>query len=153
MTWALRVLPCLVIRQYFRKRFMYTLARRGLMTPPCGVPRLLFRPPVIRRFPLSSRSSTGTLSHILIRRSTSRSTILRATDCLSSRCGMVSKEDTTHYPPPGSSAPGQHRPRTPPPGGSVSRCHGFYPPRREPPPYSRPARRKHVPRPRGLDRP
>ena len=30
-----------MIRQYFRNRFMYRLASSGLITPPCGVPRLL----------------------------------------------------------------------------------------------------------------
>lgn len=39
----------------------------------------LFFPPVMRRFPFSSRSSIGAFSHIFIRRSTSRSTTLRAT--------------------------------------------------------------------------
>src|SRR5271169_2016915 len=42
-------------------------------------------------FMLQKRSSTGTLNHILIRRSMSRSTILRATHCISSECGMESK--------------------------------------------------------------
>src|SRR5713101_1834676 len=48
-------------------------------------------PPLTRGVPFSSRSSTGTFNHILIRRSMSRSTILRATHCISSECGMVSK--------------------------------------------------------------
>src|SRR5215469_18056333 len=59
--------------------------------PPCGVPQWRSFPPVNRRFPFSSRSSTGAVSHILIRRSTSRSTIRWATHCRSSQCGMLSK--------------------------------------------------------------
>ena len=47
-------------------------------TPPCGVPRLLPLPPLMRRVPSASRSSTGALSHILMRRRTFRSTIRRA---------------------------------------------------------------------------
>src|SRR5579863_8580762 len=43
------------------------------------------------RFAVLDRSSTGTFNHILIRRSRSPSTILRATHCMSSECGMVSK--------------------------------------------------------------
>src|ERR1035438_6845640 len=70
---------------------MYRLASAGLITPPCGVPRSLSLPPVNRRFPFPSRSSTGTFNHILIRCSMYRSTILRATHCSSSECGMVSK--------------------------------------------------------------
>ena len=50
------------------------------MTPPCGVPRVLPLPPVMRRFPSPSRSSTGAFSHSLISRSTCRSTMRRATD-------------------------------------------------------------------------
>jgi hypothetical protein len=49
---------------------MYRLASNGLMTPPCGVPCLLFLPPVMYRFPLSSRSSTRARSHSLISGST-----------------------------------------------------------------------------------
>src|SRR5438270_636083 len=49
------------------------------MTPPCGVPQVLPFPPLTRGLPFSSRSSTGTFNHILIRRSMSRSTILQAT--------------------------------------------------------------------------
>src|SRR4249920_3799409 len=56
---------------------MYRLASKGLMTPPCGVPQVLPFPPLTRGLPFSSRSSTGTFNHILIRRSMSRSTILR----------------------------------------------------------------------------
>src|SRR5262249_8839193 len=75
----------------FNSRFMYKLASIGPAPPPCGVPQWRSFPPVNRRFPFSSRSSTGACSHILIRRSTSRSTIRRATHCRSSQCGMVSK--------------------------------------------------------------
>src|SRR5712691_9575956 len=57
---------------------MYRLASKGLITPPCGVPQVLPFPPLTRGVPSSSRSSTGTFNHILIRRSMSRSTILRA---------------------------------------------------------------------------
>src|ERR1017187_10154243 len=49
------------------KRFMYRFASIGLTIPPWGVPQRLFCPPIIRRFPFSSRSSTGTFNHILIR--------------------------------------------------------------------------------------
>src|SRR5215831_2370233 len=59
--------------------------------PTLRSPAVAILPPVNRRFPFSSRSSTGACSHILIRRSTSRSTIRRATHCRSSQCGMVSK--------------------------------------------------------------
>src|ERR1017187_3794964 len=61
------------------------------MTPPCGVPQVLFFPPLTRGLPFPSRSSTGTFNHILIRCSMSRSTIRRATHCINSRCGIVSK--------------------------------------------------------------
>jgi hypothetical protein len=63
----------------------------GLTTPPCGVPRLLFLPPLMRRFPLPSRSSTGVRSHSLISHSTCLSTMRRATDLRRSECGIVSK--------------------------------------------------------------
>ena len=63
---------------------MYRLASSGLITPPCGVPCRLPLPPVMRRVPSASRSSTGALSHSLISRSTCRSTMRRATDCISS---------------------------------------------------------------------
>src|SRR5262245_37489928 len=43
------------------------LASSGLATPPCGEPRVLPLLPTIRRFPSPSRSSTGALSHILMR--------------------------------------------------------------------------------------
>jgi len=68
-----------------------TFCVRGVTTPPCGVPQLLPFPPLTRGLPSSSRSATGTFNHILIRRSMSRSTILRATHLSSSECGMVSK--------------------------------------------------------------
>src|SRR6266568_5035409 len=70
---------------------MYRFASKGLMTPPCGVPQVLFFPPLTRGLPFPSRSSTGTFNHILIRCSMSRSTIRRATHCINSRCGIVSK--------------------------------------------------------------
>ena len=38
---------------------MYRLASIGLTTPPCGVPRVFSLPPLMRRFPSPSRSSTG----------------------------------------------------------------------------------------------
>src|SRR3954453_20420730 len=66
-------------------------ASSGLMTPPCGVPRVLRFPPVMRRPPRSSCSSMGVFSHILRRCSTCRSTTRRATLCNNSWCGMVSK--------------------------------------------------------------
>src|SRR5437667_89941 len=52
------------------------LARSGLMTPPCGVPVWLRFPPLIRRFPFSSRSSTATFSHLFTSFSIHRSTTL-----------------------------------------------------------------------------
>src|SRR5215472_19155014 len=76
---------------------MYTLASIGLATPPCGVPQWRSFPPVNRRFPFSSRSSTGACSHILIRRSTSRSTIRRATHCRSSQCGISSPKNRPFF--------------------------------------------------------
>src|SRR6185312_1384815 len=66
-------------------------ASNGLATPPCGVPRLLPLPPLMRRLPSSSRASTGACSHSLISHSTCRSTIRRATDLSRSACGIVSK--------------------------------------------------------------
>src|SRR5215831_6296194 len=76
------------------------LASNGLATPPCGVPRVLLLPPLMRRVPLpSSRSSIGALSHSLFSRSTCRSTIRRATDLIRSECGIQSrivlKQDST----------------------------------------------------------
>src|SRR5215831_8618188 len=64
---------------------------QGAATPPCGVPRLLCLPPVSRRLPSPSRSSTGALSHSLISHSTCRSTTRRATVLRRSECGMLSK--------------------------------------------------------------
>src|SRR5271165_4250178 len=78
-------------RQNLRKRFMQRLASNGLITTPCGVPRRLLLPPLMRRRPAPSRSSTGTLSHSLINRSTFRSTIRRAADSRRSGCGIMSK--------------------------------------------------------------
>jgi len=45
----------------------------------------------MRRVPSASRPSIGALSHILMRRRTFRSTTRRATDFISSECGIVSK--------------------------------------------------------------
>src|SRR5271169_171492 len=60
-------------------------ASRGERGEPCGMPRRLSRASVVRVFrPCSSVSSTGQSSHILIRCSTRRSTIRRATDFKSS---------------------------------------------------------------------
>src|SRR5438876_9869276 len=67
------------------------LASNGLATPPCGVPRVLLLPPLMRRVPSPSCSSIGAFSHSLINRSTCRSTIRRATDLRSSQCGIESK--------------------------------------------------------------
>src|SRR5262245_60096455 len=64
---------------------------RGVATPPCGVPRVTFFPPLIRRCPLASVSSTAAFSHILIRRSIFPSLTRRATHVISSECGIVSK--------------------------------------------------------------
>src|SRR5262249_23160001 len=58
------------------------LASNGLATPPCGVPRALLLPPLMRRFPSPSCSSIGALSHSLISRSTWPSTMRRATDLI-----------------------------------------------------------------------
>jgi len=70
---------------------MVRLASSGLTTPPCGVPLRLLLPPLMRRFPAPSRSSTGEVSHSLMNRSTFASTMRRATLCMSSACGIVSK--------------------------------------------------------------
>src|ERR1017187_3406031 len=83
--------PC--CRQYFRNRFMYRFANSGLITPPCGVPRWLL--PRLRHFRFPSCSLTGAVSHILRRCNIRRSTIRRAALCISSACGIVSKETTT----------------------------------------------------------
>ena len=72
---------------------------RGVIGEPCGMPRRLSRASVVRVFrPRSSVSSTGQSSHILIRCSTRRSTIRRATDFKSSAWGMLPNEapQTTH---------------------------------------------------------
>src|SRR6202030_2616746 len=62
-------------------RRMYIFASNGEMGEPCGMPRRLSRASVVRVFlPRSSVSSTAHSSHILIRCSTRRSTIRRATD-------------------------------------------------------------------------
>src|ERR1700736_2867119 len=75
------------------------LASNGLATPPCGVPRALLLPPLMRRFPSPSRSSIGAFSHSLISRSTAPSAIRRATDFINSLCGIVSKylEVSVHH--------------------------------------------------------
>ena len=68
------------------------LARRyAYQVPPCGVPSLLRLPPVSRFPPSLPVSSTGVFSHILMSFKMSLSTIRRATDRMSSTCGMVSK--------------------------------------------------------------
>src|SRR5580698_1548891 len=69
---------------------MYRFASSGEIGEPCGMPRRLSRASVVRVFlPRSSVSSTAHSSHILIRCSTRRSTIRRATDFCKSECGMV----------------------------------------------------------------
>ena len=56
---------------------------------------------VVRRSPpLSSVSSTGHSNHILIRCSTRRSTMRRASDFSKSAWGIDPKEASTHYPSP-----------------------------------------------------
>src|SRR5215831_14188533 len=55
----------------------------------------------MRRFPSPSRSSIGAFNHSLISRSTCPSAMRRATDLRRSSCGIESKEEATHYPPPG----------------------------------------------------
>src|SRR6516225_600094 len=59
-------------------------AINGEITPPCGVPRVVFLPPLVRRCPRSSVSSTGAFSHILMRCSIFLSLMRRATHCISS---------------------------------------------------------------------
>src|SRR5262249_32249997 len=65
------------------------VAISGEITPPCGVPRVAFFPPLIRRCPRSSVSSTGALSHILIRCSIFPSLMRRATHVISAEWGIV----------------------------------------------------------------
>ena len=48
-------------------------------------------PPLVRRCPRSSVSSTGAFSHILMRCSIFLSLMRRATHCISSKCGILSK--------------------------------------------------------------
>src|SRR5262249_20823120 len=82
-------------------RRMYRFASSGEIGEPCGMPRRLSRAAVVRVFlPRSSVSSPGLSSHILIRCSTRRSTIRRATDLRSSACAMLPKEAVTDYAPP-----------------------------------------------------
>ena len=65
------------------------------------MPHRLSRASVVRVFrPRSSVSSTGQSSHILIRCSTRRSTIRRATDLRRSEWGMLPKETAADYPSP-----------------------------------------------------
>src|SRR5713101_4759288 len=64
-------------------------ANSGDATPPCGVPRVAFFPPLIRRCPRSSVSSTGAFSHILMRCSIFPSLTRRATHRRSAECGIV----------------------------------------------------------------
>src|SRR5437667_9759437 len=64
-------------------------ANSGDATPPCGVPRVAFFPPLHRRCPRSSVSSTGAFSHILTRCSIFPSLIRRATHVISAECGIV----------------------------------------------------------------
>src|SRR5580704_1642605 len=62
-------------------RRMYRFASSGERGEPCRMPRRLSRASVVRVLrPRLSVSSTGQSSHILIRCSTRRSTIRRATD-------------------------------------------------------------------------
>src|SRR5260370_34129934 len=69
---------------------MYIFASKGEMGEPCRLPRRLSRASVVRVFlPRSSVSSTGHSSHILIRCSTRRSTIRRATDFRSSLADTI----------------------------------------------------------------
>src|SRR5262249_38944486 len=83
-------------------RRMYRFASSGERGEPCGMPRRLSRACVVRVVrPRWSVSSTGHSSHILIRCSTRRSTIRRATDFRRSACGMLPKERATDYPSPG----------------------------------------------------
>ncbi len=102
-------------------RRMYRLDSRGEIGEPCGMPCLVSRLNVVRLFrSRSSLSSTGALSHILIRCSIRRSTTRRATDFMSSTCGIVSKETTTHYPPSGLPRTGDHHPSASPFSRAVS---------------------------------
>ena len=71
-------------------RRIYRLLSKGLIGAPCGVPRPSSRLRVLRCFfPRSSVSSTGASSHILIRCSIAPSTTRRATDFISSACGIA----------------------------------------------------------------
>src|SRR6516165_6159792 len=73
-------------------RRMYKFASSGEMGEPCGMPRRLSRASVVRVVrPRWSVSSTGHSSHVLIRCSTRRSTIRRATDFSKSACGILPK--------------------------------------------------------------
>src|SRR5271167_1913643 len=84
-------------------------ASSGESGEPCGMPRRLSRASVVRVFrPRLSVSSTGQSSHILIRCSTRRSTIRRATDFRRSAWGMLPKNTTTHYPSPRLSTSGNN---------------------------------------------
>ena len=67
------------------------LLSKGLIGAPCGVPRPSSRLRVLRCFlPCSSVSSTGASSHILIRCSIAPLTTRRASDFISSACGIES---------------------------------------------------------------
>src|ERR1700720_4455639 len=100
------------------------LASNGLTTPPWGVPQVLLLPPLTRRVPSLSRSSTGAFSHSLISHSTCRSTMRRATDLRRSECGIVSKELIKDYPSPRLLRFGEDFASTTSLGGTRSRSHG-----------------------------
>ena len=131
---------------------MYRFASRGLITPPCGVPQWRFLPARQPTFPVLIPLLNRHLSHFLIRRSTSRSTIRRATHCISSQCGMVSKDTTTHYPSSALSRAGDHHPPAPPVRRTISGGPPTSPHARRLAVRAHFAGRKQVAGPRRLDR-
>ena len=90
-TYARNTSPPPLGRQCFRKRFMQILASKGSHDGALAVPGALLLPPLMPRFPFSSRSSTGAFSHSLMSHSTCRSTIRSTTNLRTSECGIVSK--------------------------------------------------------------
>src|SRR5947208_8024431 len=75
---------------YYTLKPEVTFCVRGVVGEPCGMPRRLSLASVVRVFlPRSSVSSTEHSSHILIRCSTRRSTMRRASERISSAWGML----------------------------------------------------------------
>src|SRR6516225_4472798 len=129
------------IERIGRKR----LARRGLMTPPCGVP--LSRP-----MRLPSAICIGAFSHLSMYKSAHGQSVCLRTARISSSGSMLSKNTTTHYPSPRLPTFGDN----PPPAASLRGLRSSSAERRAPPRRSiaagRAPRRQPHTDPSGVDR-